>query len=126
METGKLSLYDLAPRIKDLKAKQDHLSEVRLQVEAEIVVEQVQPVDVEIVKSYAQNLSSLLEEAEVSEPKNFVKSFIKRIDIEGNQIVVSYSLPMPPDGNSREGIKVPSFVTLSGEGGTRTPTPEGT
>ena len=57
-----MNLDDLAPRIKELKAKQDELSKARVQTEADMVVAGVQHVDVETVKSYAQDLRSLLEE----------------------------------------------------------------
>jgi chromosome segregation ATPase len=51
LETGKLGLDDLSPRIKQLKARQDELAKARVQVEADMVVEGVQHVEVEAVKS---------------------------------------------------------------------------
>lgn len=39
LETGKLSLDDLAPRIKELKKCQDALSKARVQIEADMVVQ---------------------------------------------------------------------------------------
>ncbi len=39
LETGKLGLDDLAPRIKELKRRQDELSKNRVQVEADMVVQ---------------------------------------------------------------------------------------
>ena len=44
-----------------MKARQDELAKARIQVEADMVVEKVQHVEVETVKSYAQDLRGLLE-----------------------------------------------------------------
>ena len=50
LETGKLNLDDLAPRIKELKTKKEGLLKTRIQTEADMVVQGVQPVDVEMVR----------------------------------------------------------------------------
>jgi hypothetical protein len=55
LKTGKLSLDDLSPRIKELKALQDKLRKNRIQVEADMVVEGVQHVEMDTVKAYAQD-----------------------------------------------------------------------
>ena len=52
-------LEDLAPRIRELRTRQDELDKNRVQVEAEIVAQGTQQVDVESVKSYAQDLLPL-------------------------------------------------------------------
>ena len=41
----------------------------------------IRHVDVEIVRSYANDLRSLLEEANIAESKAFLRSFVKRIEI---------------------------------------------
>ena len=74
LEIGKLELDDLAPRIKELRTRKEELSKVRIQVEAEQIVEGVRKVDISIVKSYAKELHVLLEDAEISERKAFLKS----------------------------------------------------
>ncbi len=81
LETGKLNLDDLAPRIRELKSRQDELSKVRIQIEAEIVARGIEQVDTALVKAYAQDLRSLLEEADLTERKAFLRSFIKRIEV---------------------------------------------
>jgi hypothetical protein len=78
--------------------------------------------DAEVIKSYVRDLKSLLEEADIAESKTFLRSFIKRIEIDKSQAVVHYNLPMPPEGKMRESLGVLPINTPSGEGGTRTPT----
>ena len=98
LETGKLSLDDLSPRIKELKARLDELTKARVQVEADRLVEEVQHLNVDTIKSYAQDLRSLLEEGDFTRSKAFLRSFVKRITIEGDKARVQYRLPMPSDG----------------------------
>ena len=126
LETGKLSLNDLAPRITELRARQNELSKTKLLLEAEKVARRVNHVDAETVKAYARDLECLLEEANVVESKAFLRSFIKRIEIDGQNARVHYILPMPPDGSVRDSVGVLPIVSSGGEGGTRTPTPFGT
>jgi site-specific DNA recombinase len=92
-------------------------------LEAEKVMRVVKHVDAETVKAYARDLECLLGEADVLESKAFLRSFIKRIEIDGENAKVHYILPMPPDGKMRESLGVLPMVTSGGEGGTRTPTP---
>ena len=101
LETSKLSLDDLAPRIKELRTREDELSKARLQLEAEKITRGIKHVDAEVIKSYARDLKLLFEEADITESKAFLRSFIKRIEIDKRQAVVHYNLPMPPDGKRR-------------------------
>ncbi len=116
----------LALRIKELRTRQDELSKARIQTEAEMISQGTEHVDVEMVKSYAQDLRSLLEETGFTESKTFLRSFIKRIVINGENATIHYNLPMPPDGKKKQSVGVLPIDTLGGEGGTRTPTPCGT
>ncbi len=122
LETKKLSLDDLAPRIKELKARQNKLSDERIQNEANMVLEGAQHVDLETVKAYAEDLRSLLEEGDFVQSKAFLRSFVKKIIINGNQATIQYRLPMPPDGKKTQSVGVLPIDTPGGEGGTRTPT----
>jgi len=112
LETGKLNLDDLAPRIRELKSRQDELSKIRIQLEAEAVARGVEQVDTALVKEYAQDLRSLLEEADLTERKAFLRSFIKRIEVNKGQATVHYNLPLPPDEKIKQELEVLPTVTL--------------
>ena len=49
----------------------------------------MEEVDIDIVKSYTKNLKSLLEESDITERKAFLRSFIKRIDINRDRVIVT-------------------------------------
>ena len=74
----------------------------------------VQQVDEALVKAYADDLQALLEEAELTERKAFLRSFIKRIEIDKGQVTVNYTLPLPPDGRITESVGVLPIVTFGG------------
>ena len=126
LETGKLNLDDLSPRIRELKARQDELTKTRVLVEAEMVARGAEQIDAAMVKAYARDLRDLLEEADFTERKAFLRSFIKRIEVDKEQVTVYYDLPLPQDGRAKEETAVLPIATPGGEGGTRTPTPCGT
>jgi site-specific DNA recombinase len=120
LETGKLNLDDLSPRIKELRMRQDELNKTKLKIEAEMVVHGAEHVDIEVVKSYAQDLRSLLEETDSSLAKAFLRSFVKRIEIDGDKVVVQYNLPiLLEEGKQLAGVL--PIDTPSGAEGIRTP-----
>jgi len=51
LETGKLTLDDLAPRIKEFRAKQKELSKARVIAEAEMTLQGHQQRDINAVRS---------------------------------------------------------------------------
>ena len=50
---GKIELDDLAPKIKELKSRQDGLNKTRIQVEAEMATRGIDHAAVQVVKAYA-------------------------------------------------------------------------
>ena len=120
LETRKLSLDDLAPRIKEQRARESELSKARLQVEAEMLVQGPNHIDAETIKSHAKDLKAILEEADLMTSKAFLRTFIKRIEIKGDEAIIRYALPVPPQGKTTTRVSVLPIDTPSGEGGTRT------
>ena len=114
LETGKMELNELVPRIRELKARQDDLSKARVQVEAEMVARGVDQVDVSLVQRYAKDLRNLLEDSEFTERKAFLRSFVKKIVVDNEEVTVNYKLPLPPDGKSKDKIAVLPIDTFGG------------
>ena len=88
---------DLAPRIKELRVTQEQLNKARVQVEAELIIQDKPCDDTDLVKSYAEDLKSLLEESDCIESKASLRSFIKKIVVNREKATIHYSLPVPPD-----------------------------
>lgn len=86
IETGKVSLDDLSSRLHELKDRQSELNKARLLVEAEMVAKGEERIDVEMVKTYGKDLRAMIEEANLTERKAFLRSFIKRIEIDRDNV----------------------------------------
>jgi len=72
----------------------------------------LQPLDSATVNSYAQDLRQLLKEADLIERKSFLRSFVRRIEVNNGQVSIYYTLPMPPDEKNRGSIGVLHICNL--------------
>ena len=89
----------------------------RLQVEAEMLVQGPSHVDGEMITAHARDLKAILEEADLITSKAFLRTFIKRIEIKGDEGVIRYTLPVPPHGKTTDRVSVLPIETPSGAGG---------
>jgi hypothetical protein len=75
-----------------------------------------------MVKMYAEDLKSLLADADFIRRKAFLRSFVKRITIEGNTARIKYLMPTPSENQGKEQPEeVLSIIPLGGDRGIRTP-----
>jgi site-specific DNA recombinase len=121
LETGKLSLDELAPRIRALKTRQDELSKSGVLLEAELAAEGATQVDIEMVKSYVSDTRWMLQDPEVSKARDFLKTFIRSIVVNGQEIVINYTIPLAPNGKFEDKLRVLPIDTAGGAEGIRTP-----
>jgi hypothetical protein len=94
LETGKLDVEDLAPRIRELKAQMDDLEEKRTDLTESIREERVDLLEVSVVRAYVDDLKALLSKGSIVEQKSFLRSFVKRIEVNLPQVVVNYTMPL--------------------------------
>ena len=121
VETGSLSLDDLAPRIKQLKARKDSLQTRRWGLEWQLKERKVELADITTVTAYVEDLRNLLSGSSLAERKSFIKSFVKEVRVTGNKVLLAYTIPLPPKRLPREEISVLSIVHSGGAEGIRTP-----
>ena len=95
LETRKLDLDDLAPRIKELRQQLEQLCENRIHVEVNAAVRAVPTIDIAGVKAHPGDLGRLLEEADLVERKVFLRSFVQRIEVSAQEVKVANVLPIP-------------------------------
>ena len=96
LETGKLNIDDLAPRIKALRGQIDELKRSRIDLEIKLALEPIHVSGTE-VRRHVKDLHALLQEGALFERKSFLRSWIKRIvlDRPGGG-TVEYHLPLVP------------------------------
>ena len=113
LETGKLTLDDLYPRIQQLRHRQDQLQAARSDLEGYLDERRESLDGLSEVLKYVDDMRALFEEG-FAEKKAFIRTFVKEIVVEGGEAVVRYTLPMPPDAlvgrKNGEVIALPSPV----------------
>ena len=121
LETGKVDIDDLAPRLKELRAQQRELQEKRDELLNKMNNETAQVVDLEAIKGYVSDLKKLLGSASFLEQKAFLRSFVKRVEFNPPQVAIDYTIPLPlEDGltSSKEVLRInksgsPSWIRTS-------------
>ncbi len=121
LETGKIDLDDLAPRIKELKEKRDLLQRARAEARETLSAGRVELISRELVLEYLKDLRGVLEYGSVSEKRAFLRSFIQAIEKDGSQVTMYYTLPLPAEQVPLDPVGVLGTVHDGGAGGTRTP-----
>ncbi len=80
LETGQLTVRELAPRIRELQDKRELLSRARGELQETLSEGQVEQVGWETVLSYLGNLTEILDYGSGAKQKLLLRSFIKSID----------------------------------------------
>jgi site-specific DNA recombinase len=115
----KLELKNIAPRLKELQNRQGEISNAKGQLEADKVIQKVNEVDLDTIKTYANEFREILESASFVEQKAFLKSFIKRVVVDEDKVTIRYKLPKIGAENAEEESVLP-IVSLGGAEGIRT------
>ena len=106
LETGKIQPADLAPRIQQLRQRQEQLQTARWEMEQQLSDRRVELADAETVAYCISDLRNLLNESSLAERKSFVRSFVREVKVTGNEVVLSYTIPTVPDNVTieKEGV----------------------
>lgn len=79
--------------------------------------------DEKTVSSYVSDLHNLLNESSLAEKKSFVRSFVKEVKVTGDEILLTYTIPMLSKGITEEKLPVLPIVHYGGPLWTRTTDP---
>ena len=115
-----LVLNDLAPRIQALRHQEDQLVATRTELEELMVTRKMELADVGLVRSHVEDLRELLSNSPLSEQKAFIRSFVREIRVTGKEVLLTYTIPLLPEGCLQEAAGVLDIVHYGGAGGTRT------
>jgi hypothetical protein len=110
---------DLAPRIRELKAQMDDLERNRMDLVESIREAKVELLEASVVRAYVDDLKALLE-GSIMEQKSFLRSFVKRIEANLPQVVISYIMPLKSQKVEPLEREVLPFAYDSSPGRTRT------
>jgi site-specific DNA recombinase len=114
LETNRLGMDDLAPRIQELRRRQVQLLSTRAELEQKLSDRRVYIADMETVTRYVQDLRDLLDDSPLMERKAFIKSFIKEARVTGAEVALTYTIPMSPRRVTSEELAVLPIVHYGG------------
>jgi len=114
VETGKINLDDLTPRIRELRSRQEKLLARQSELEVAMSDKRVELADMKMVKSYVIDLRHTLDEGPLTDRRAFIRSFVKEIAVTQQEIQLNYTLPLPPDGLTEERVEVLPIVRYGG------------
>ena len=114
IETGKLNLDDLSPRIKQLKERKERLEAQKWELEWQLKERRVELADVETITRYVKDLRNLLDESSLAERKSFIRSFVREIEVSRDNVLLKYSIPLTTGGLTEESLGVTHIVHYGG------------
>ena len=68
----------------------------------------------EIVRSYVDDLRNLLNNSSLAERRAFIRSFVKEVKVTGDEVLLTYTMPLSPRRVSEEKVGVLSTVQYGG------------
>ena len=93
LESGKVDIDDLAPRLRQLRAEQRQLKEKQDDVLDDLSLPVELRLNLEATKQYSNELRNLLQSASFMESKAFLSSFVRRIEFDGHEVGIEYTMP---------------------------------
>ena len=121
IETSELTLEVLSPRILSLRHREEQLEAARDDAERQLEQRRVELPTTEEIKEYVADFRTFLEEGTIPECKALIRNFVEDIEVNGDEAVLTYTIPMPNDGVTSESASVLDFVKSGPQRGTRTP-----
>ena len=110
LETKQLPIEALSPRILSLKARQDQLVAAREEAEDQLERRRVELPTSKEIKGYVADFREFLKEGTFPERKALIRNFVQGIEVVDGEATLTYTIPMPSDGITRESALVLDFV----------------
>jgi site-specific DNA recombinase len=114
IENGNIEFNLLKPRLQELRAQHDRLLARKAELETILSQKKIELASPEVVRKYVEDLSQFLYGSELTERRAFIKSFVKEIKVAGNQGLIRYTFPIPPDNHEEKGLGVLPIVRYGG------------
>ena len=123
LESGSVDIDDLAPRLKELRARQRELDEKKDEALDEMNQRGDSLLNPTAFRSHLGDLKGMLQSASFLERKTFLGSFIRRIDFTRQEVGIEYTMPIPVGDGSTKTTEVLSVRRVGSAGWIRTSDP---
>ena len=113
LETSELTLEVLSPRIFSLRHREEQLEAAREAAATQLEQRRVELPTTEEIKGYVADFREFLQEGTFPERKALIRNFVEGIEVIGDEVTLTYTIPMPSDGVTTESASVLDFVKSS-------------
>ena len=113
LETGKLTMDELGPRIRELREQEKSLRVTKWELEALLSARKVQLVDERSARQALEDLKGILNDSPLNETRAFIRSFVREVKVTGSEVLLTYTMPMD-EGLVEEQLPVTSIVKDGG------------
>ena len=113
IETSELTLEVLSPRIMSLRHREEQLEAAREDAETRLEQRRVVLPETEEIVEYAAEFRAFLKDGTIPGKKVLIRNFVEGIEVVGDEATLTYTVPMPSDGVTRESASVLDFVQSS-------------
>ena len=96
-----------------LRHREEQLEAAREDAETRLEQRRVVLPDTDEIAEYAADFRAFLKEGTIPEKKVLIRNFVEDIEVEGDEAVLTYTVPMPRDGVTSESASVLDFVQSS-------------
>ena len=110
LETSELTLEVLSSRIFSLRHREEQLEAAREDAETQLEQRRVELPNTEEIAEYVADFRDFLKDGTFPERKALIRNFVEGIEVVGDEVVLTYTIPMPNDGVTSESASVLDFV----------------
>ena len=97
IEKTDLKIDDAAPRIREHMARTEQFETAAEQTSKALAERRVLLDKVEVVAAFAADMAEFRRTSDIIESKAFLRTFIRRIEVEAGRALINYTIPMPED-----------------------------
>ncbi len=112
LETTELTMQALSPRILKLRQREDQLEAALEDAARQLRQRKTDLPTTEEIKEYVAEFRDFLSAGSVPERRALIRNFVKSIEVAGDDATLTYTIPMPSDGVTKERTPVLDFVQL--------------
>ncbi|MXX32837.1 MAG: hypothetical protein F4Z51_11570 [Chloroflexi bacterium] len=110
LETSDLTMEVLSPRIYSMRHREEQLMAAQEDLSRQLEKRRVDLPSTEEIKTYVADFREFLQQGTFPERKSLIRNFVQEIEVVGDQATLTYTIPMPSDGATKEETSVLYFA----------------
>ncbi len=110
LENSDLTYEALSPRILKLRQQEDQLAAARDDAVRQLEERRAELPSTPEIKRYVAEFREFLQAGTIPERKALIRNFVNGIKVNGDEVSIRYTIPMPSDGATQDQESVLDFV----------------